>query len=237
MLKLTNLTVGYGDILATHDINLQVKKGSTCALIGANGAGKSSTLMAIAGHVKILTGSIEFKGADITGMPIAERVKNGIAVSPEGRRLFPDLTIFENLTIGGYSRPKEREEANRESVLELFPRLGERLSQQAGTLSGGEQQMLAIGRALMSEPDFLIIDELSLGLMPKAIDLCYAAIARLKENGMTVLLVEQSTSRAFDVADDVCVLESGSVVWTGTAAEARNNPAMIDTLMGFKESD
>jgi len=237
MLKLTNLTVGYGDILATHEINFHAKEGRISALIGANGAGKSSTLMAIAGHVEVMSGSIEFKGQDITKMPIAKRVENGIAISPEGRRLFPDLTIYENLTIGGYIRPKENEEKNREAVLELFPRLGERLYQQAGNLSGGEQQMLAIGRALMSEPEFLIIDELSLGLMPKAVDLCYKAIARLKEKGMTVLLVEQSTSRVFDAADDVCVLESGSVVWTGLVEEAKSNPAMIDTLMGFRESD
>ena len=235
MLKLTGLTVGYGDILATHGLNLEVKAGHVSALIGANGAGKSSTLMAIAGHVKVMSGTIEFNGSDITQSSVTDRVTKGIAISPEGRRLFPDLTIFENLTIGGYSKPKENEEKNRETVLELFPRLGERLYQRAGNLSGGEQQMLAIGRALMSEPTFLIIDELSLGLMPKAVDICYQAITRLKSEGITVLLVEQSTGRAFDAADDVCVLESGNMVWSGSSAEAQNNLEMIETLMGFRE--
>ena len=235
MLKLTDLTVGYGDILATHGINLEVKAGHVSALIGANGAGKSSTLMAIAGHVKVMSGTIEFEGLDITTSPISDRVRKGIAISPEGRRLFPDLTIFENLTIGGYSQPKEKEQKNRETVLDLFPRLGERLYQRAGNLSGGEQQMLAIGRALMSEPTFLIIDELSLGLMPKAVDICYQAISRLKKEGITVLLVEQSTRRAFETADDVCVLESGNMVWSGPATEAKNELEMIETLMGFRE--
>jgi branched-chain amino acid transport system ATP-binding protein len=191
--------------------------------------------MSIAGHVEVLGGRIEFDGADITAMPVRDRVRVGIAVAPEGRRLFTDLSVRDNLVLGGYARPRSEEAEALERVVELFPRLKERLAQRAGTLSGGEQQMLAIGRALMARPKLLMVDEVSLGLMPKAVDLCYRAIAQLKETGITVLLVEQSTKRALEAADQVCVLESGRVVWRGSAAEARNDPEMIEAYMGLKE--
>jgi len=235
MIKLTDLTVGYGDLHATHGINLEINKGDVFALIGTNGAGKSSTLMAIAGHTKVISGSIEFNGRDITNQAVHKRVNGGIAISPEGRRLFPDLSIEENLTVGGYSRTKEENLKNRATVLDLFPRLGERLGQQAGTLSGGEQQMLAISRALMSSPEFLMIDEVSLGLMPKAVDICYQAVERLSERGITVMFVEQSTARALAAATRVCVLESGNVVWQGTASEAKNDPALGSMFMGLQQ--
>jgi len=235
MLKLIDLTVGYGDLQATHGISLEIDKGAIFALIGANGAGKSSTLMGIAGHTRTISGSIVFDGEDITSLPAHQRVKRGIAVSPEGRRLFPDLTVSENLTVGGYSRPPEEDPENRDIVFDLFPRLSERLHQRAGTLSGGEQQMLAIGRALMAKPKMLMVDEISLGLMPKAVDICYEAIARLKQRGITVIFVEQSTSRALKAADRVCVLESGNIVWQGSADEARDDPAMIEAFMGIRE--
>ena len=189
--------------------------------------------MSIAGHVDVFGGSVEFDGIDITRKPIHERIREGIALAPEGRRLFSDLSVRENLTIGGYVRPKAEEARNRDLVLELFPRLKDRLGQRAGTLSGGEQQMLAIGRALMARPRFLMIDEVSLGLMPKAVDLCYRAIARLRDQGITVLLVEQSTKRALEAADEVCVLESGRIVWSGSAADARGDPALVDAYMGL----
>ncbi len=220
---------------ATHGINLEVEKGDVFALIGANGAGKSSTLMSIAGHTKVISGTIEFNGQDITHQDIHKRVKNGVAISPEGRRLFIDLTIDENLIVGGYTRPREENRVNRDTVMEMFPRLGERLNQPAGTLSGGEQQMLAIGRALMSQPEFLMIDEISLGLMPKAVDICYQAVDRLKERGITVMFVEQSTSRALAAANKICVLESGNVVWHGSSVEAQDNPSLIEMLMGVKD--
>jgi branched-chain amino acid transport system ATP-binding protein len=236
MLQLDQLTCGYGKFQAVHALSLSVAAGEVLALVGANGAGKSSTIMAIAGHVTVIQGRAVFEGEEITALPARARVRRGIAVVPEGRRLFPDLSVVENLTVGGYARPAAAATLNRQKVFELFPRLAERRGQLAGSLSGGEQQMLAIGRALMAEPRFLMIDELSLGLMPKMVDLCYQAVGRLKAEGMTILLVEQSTARALDVADRVCVLESGHSVWQGATAEARKDPAMIEAYLGIAEA-
>ena len=233
MLRLTELSAGYGAFTAVHGLSLTVAPASVFALVGANGAGKSSTIMAIAGHVAVQGGNIELDGQDITALPVARRVGRGIALAPEGRRLFGDLSVRDNLMIGGYACPRRDEAENRARVIELFPRLGERLDQAAGTLSGGEQQMLSIGRALMAQPRLLMVDEVSLGLMPAAIDTCYAAIRRLKEAGISVLLVEQNTARALEVADRVCVLESGRAVWQGSAEEARKDPAMIEAYMGL----
>ena len=235
MLRLEGMSCGYGAFRAVNALSLEVPKGEVFALVGANGAGKSSTIMAIAGHVRVFGGTVTLDGEDITRLPARVRVRRGIAIAPEGRRLFPDLTVDENLTVGGYTLTPTRSGERRSKVLDLFPRLGERLGQMAGSLSGGEQQMLAIGRALMAEPRLLMIDEVSLGLMPKMIDVCYAAIAALKAEGMTILLVEQSTKRALDVADRVCVLESGRQVWAGSAAEARSDPAMIEAYLGLRE--
>ncbi|WP_259779970.1 ABC transporter ATP-binding protein [Aestuariispira ectoiniformans] len=237
MLQLKNLTCGYGALQAVHGLDLDIPEGCVFALLGPNGAGKSSTLMSIAGHVDVFSGQIIFDGQDITAMPARERVRQGIAIAPEGRRLFPDLTVIENLTVGGYSRPAAREKANREMVFDLFPRLAERQTSHAGALSGGEQQMLAIGRALMTEPKFLMIDEVSLGLMPKVVDICYNAVSHLRSKGMTILLVEQNTSRALAVADRVCVLESGSPVWQGTAEDARQDSSLIDAFLGLSKED
>ena len=233
MLRLSDLTAGYGAFTAVHGLSLEIAPASVFALVGANGAGKSSTIMAIAGHVAVQGGTVELNGEDITALPVARRVGRGIALAPEGRRLFGDLSVRENLMIGGYARPARDEAQNRARVIELFPRLGERLDQAAGTLSGGEQQMLAIGRALMAQPRLLMIDEVSLGLMPAAVDVCYAAIHRLKEAGISILLVEQSTVRALEIADAVCVLESGHAVWQGSAEAARKDPAMIEAYMGL----
>ncbi len=235
MLRLTELSAGYGAFTAVHELSLVVAPATVFALVGANGAGKSSTIMAIAGHVAVQSGHVELDGQDITALPVVRRVDRGIALAPEGRRLFSDLSVRENLMIGGYVRPRRDEAENRARVIELFPRLGERLDQTAGTLSGGEQQMLAIGRALMAQPRLLMVDEVSLGLMPAAIDTCYAAIRRLKETGISVLLVEQNTARALEVADSVCVLESGRAVWQGSAEEARKDPAMIEAYMGLAQ--
>jgi len=235
MLQLEKMSCGYGSLTVVEELSLQIARGEIFALIGANGAGKSSTIMAIAGHVAVKSGKIIFKGDDITAVPVTRRVKLGIAIAPEGRRLFSDMTVNENLAMGCYSLPKSHINVNRDKVLELFPRLKERISQQASYLSGGEQQMLAIGRALMAEPELLIIDELSLGLMPKVIDLCYEAIAALRKQGVTILLVEQNTTRALEVADRVCVLESGRNVWQGTAAEAANDPELITAYLGLNQ--
>ncbi len=235
MLRLESLSCGYGEMTAVQDLTLDVPSGRTTALLGANGAGKSSTIMCIAGHVAVFGGRVHYNGEDITGDSPMARVRKGIALVPEGRRLFGRLSVRENLVVGGYSRPKDRTPAGIDRVLALFPRLAGRLGQAAGSLSGGEQQMLSIGRALMSEPKLFMVDELSLGLMPKMIDICYDALGALKADGLTILLVEQSTRRALDAADDVLVLESGNTVWQGTADDARKDAAMIDALLGLKE--
>ncbi len=233
MLRLDRLTCGYGPFHAVTELSLEVPDGNVLALIGANGAGKSSTLMAIAGHVAVMGGRVIFNDTDIATEPVRSRVRLGIALAPEGRRLFPDLTVAENLTVGGYSQPRMAEARNIERVVTLFPRLENRLAQLAGSMSGGEQQMLAIGRALMAEPRLLLIDEVSLGLMPAVIDVCYAALGQLRDEGLAILLVEQSTQRAFDIADSVCVLESGRAVWHGTAAAARKDPALVEAYLGL----
>ncbi len=237
MLSISGLQVGYGAFTAVHGLDLEVGRSDIFALLGANGAGKTSTLMALAGHAEVKSGQIVFDGRDITGLPAARRAAAGLAIAPEGRRLFADLSVAENLVIGGYAQPRQAAARNRARVIELFPRLGQRLAQTAGTLSGGEQQMLAIGRALMAEPKLLMIDELSLGLMPKAIDVCYRALEHLRAGGLTILLVEQNTRRALEVADKVCVLESGRVTWQGAAADARADTAMIEARMGLARVD
>jgi len=235
MLRLETMSCGYGAHKAVNELSLEITKGKIFSLIGANGAGKTSSIMAIAGHVQVQGGRIMFEGKDISSLNPRQRVELGIALVPEGRRLFSDMTVDENLSLGGYSRPAGRLAENRAKVLDLFPRLGERINQLTGSLSGGEQQMVALGRALMAEPKLLLIDELSLGLMPKVIDLCYNAILKLKEEGITTLLVEQNTTRALEVADSVCVLESGEAVWQGSAEAAQKDPTLIEAYLGMTE--
>jgi len=235
MLKLENLNCGYGSVEAVHDVSFDVPTGSVFALLGPNGAGKTSTIMAIMGHVDIHCGRIVLDGEDIISRRAIDRVGLGISLVPEGRQLFSDLTVDENLTVGGYARPIDRDAAKRDRVFGIFPRLHERRTQLAGSLSGGEQQMLAIGRALMAEPRLLLVDELSLGLMPKMVDLCLDALLQLKREGLTILLVEQNTARALDVADQVCVMSSGVQVYQGTAAEAKAAGSMFATFLGMNE--
>jgi branched-chain amino acid transport system ATP-binding protein len=236
LLELREISCGYGALTVVSDMTIKINKGDIFALIGANGAGKTSTIMAIAGHVALKAGHILFESRDISNVPIKNRINLGISLAPEGRRLFSDMTVDENLSIGNYAFPKGQFYANREKVLEIFPRLRERIQNFAGSLSGGEQQMLAIGRAMMATPKLLIIDELSLGLMPKVIDLCYDAIQKLKAEGTTILLVEQNTTRALEVADRVCVLESGKDVWQGSAEEAKGDPELIEAYLGLHAS-
>jgi branched-chain amino acid transport system ATP-binding protein len=235
MLRVENLSCGYGSVEATHDISFDVPAGSVFALLGPNGAGKTSTMMAIMGHVEIHGGRVVLEGEDITRRRAIDRVGLGVALVPEGRQLFSDLTVDENLTVGGYARPASRDGAKRDRVFGTFPRLHERRSQLAGSLSGGEQQMLAIGRALMAEPRLLLVDELSLGLMPKMVDLCLDALLALKRDGLTIVLVEQNTARALDVADKVCVMSSGVQVYQGTATEAKAAGSMFATFLGMNE--
>ena len=190
-------------------------------------------MMSIAGHVNVQEGRILFEGNELHPVALKKRVRLGIALVPEGRRLFPDLSTEENLKIGGYHKSDQSYRKNREKVLELFPRLYERLEQLAGSLSGGEQQMLAIGRALMAEPRLLLIDELSLGLMPKMVDQCYRVTQQLKNQGMTLLIVEQNTHKALEVSDRVCILESGRSVWDGRAEDAKKDSKIIEAYMGM----
>jgi branched-chain amino acid transport system ATP-binding protein len=232
MLQLESLSCGYGAIRAVENLSLEVAAGSMLALLGPNGAGKTSTIMAIMGHTTVHRGRILFEGRDITRARPVARAPLGIALVPEGRRLFPDLTVEENLTVGGYCRTMVQDRVNRERIYELFPQLGERRNQAAGLLSGGEQQMLAMGRALMAEPRLLLIDELSLGLMPKVVDLCFAVIERLRREGLTIVLVEQNTTRALEFADSVCVLASGSAVFFGAATAARSGQQLFERYFG-----
>jgi len=233
VLELNNVTCGYGTFEAVENLSLSLQPGTITALLGANGAGKSSTLMCIAGHVQLHSGSILLEGRDISSLPPPDRVRLGLAISPEGRRLFKDLSVEDNLRVGGLIRPKTDYPRDRDQVLALFPRLKERLTSLAGNLSGGEQQMLAMGRALMARPKLLMIDELSLGLMPKVIDLCYQALQKLREDGLTILLVEQNTDRALSVADQICVLESGRTVWSGSAEDAARDPNLTSAYLGL----
>lgn len=235
MLRLDALSCGHGAFRAVHELSLEVSTGTVCALLGPNGAGKSSTIMAIAGHGDIHSGAIYYRDRDLSTVPTMERVQLGIAVVPEGRHLFTDLTVDENLLIGGYIHSRKKNIKNRERVLELFPRLAERTNQLAGLLSGGEQQMLNIGRALMADPKLLLVDELSMGLMPTIVDMCYHVIRDMKATGMTVLLVEQNAARAIDLADSVCVLESGYAVWQGTGEAAHQDEYLIQSYMGLRE--
>jgi branched-chain amino acid transport system ATP-binding protein len=236
MLELAGFGCGYGQVQAVESLDLSVAEGQVTALLGPNGAGKTSTIMAIAGHVQVQRGSVRFAGEEIARLAPVERTRRGIALAPEGRRIFPDLTVGENLLIGGYTRDKADARAAEESVIGLFPRLGERYRQRAGSLSGGEQQMLAIGRALMARPRLLMVDELSLGLMPAMVDICFSALLDLKARGLGVLLVEQNTHRALEVADKVVVLVSGRKAYDADGARARRDPALVDSFLGIKES-
>ncbi len=232
MLQVNNLSAGYGDIIAVRGFSFSVEPGKILALVGANGAGKSSTLMCLMGLVERKAGTILMNGTDLSDMKIEARITAGLAIVPEGRRIFPDLSIRENLMVGGHIVAESVMSSGIDMVYEFFPRLAERQSQAAGSLSGGEQQMLAIGRALISRPQILIVDELSLGLMPKVVDQCYGVLDKLKSEGIGILLVEQNTERVLDVADDICALEAGNLIWSGTANEAQKNTSLTKKLMG-----
>ena len=233
MLKIEHLNCGYGSVHAVHDVSFEVPAGSVFALLGPNGAGKTSTIMAIMGHVDIHGGRILLEGADITYRPAVERVRLGISLVPEGRQLFSELSVEENLTIGGYARPAERDAAKRDRVFNYFPTLSERRRQLAGSLSGGEQQMLAIGRAIMADPRLLLVDELSLGLMPKMVDICLDALMQLKREGLTIVLVEQNARSALAIADHGFVLNLGRVVASADAATLAADVALRHHYLGF----
>lgn len=236
MLEVKDLHVSYGGIKALRGINLEVPDGKIVALIGANGAGKSTLLRTISGLVKADSGSIIFDGKELLGLPINKICAEKVAMSPEGRRVFSDLSVQENLKIGAYLRNDKKDiEKDLAWVYELFPRLKERSWQLAGTLSGGEQQMLAVGRALMSRPKILMLDEPSLGLAPLIVQLIFDIIKEINKAGVTVLLVEQNANMALKTADIAYVLETGQIVLKGPGAEVMANPQVREAYLGKKK--
>ena len=233
MLKIDNLEVAYGNIKAIKGISLEVNQGEIVTLIGSNGAGKSTTLRAISGILKPRGGSITFNGERIDGVEGHEIVAKGICQSPEGRRIFPRMTVDENLDLGAFLRnDKEAIKADRDRVLELFPRLQERLDQKAGTMSGGEQQMLAVGRALMGSPKLLLLDEPSMGLAPVLVDMIFETIEKINKQGTTILLVEQNALAALNVADRAYVLESGTIKMSGKAKDLISDNEVTKAYLG-----
>ena len=232
ILELQDLHVSYGGIQALKGISLQVEQGQIVSLIGANGAGKSTTLRAISGLERANAGKIIYNGQDITGRPSKYRVEQGLIMVPEGGRIFPDMTVLENLKIGAYLRRDKEISKDIQYMYELFPRLKERAWQMAGTLSGGEQQMLAVGRALMSHPKLLMMDEPSLGLAPLVVRDIFRIIERIRESGVTVLLIEQNANAALKIADRGYVLETGTIALEGTGNELLSNPAVRAAYLG-----
>ncbi len=232
ILQVNDINVYYGSIHAIKGVSFDVKPGEIVTLIGANGAGKSTLLNTVSGLLKPKTGSIEFMGKSILGVPAHKVVKEGMALCPEGRRIFLQMTVKENLEMGAYSRPGAEIADSIEAVYEQFPRLKERYKQVAGTLSGGEQQMLAMGRALMSKPTLLMLDEPSMGLAPILVEQIFEIIENLNKNGTTILLVEQNAQMALSIADRAYVLETGKIVSTGTGAELLNDDSVKKAYLG-----
>jgi len=233
LLKVTDLKVSYGGIEALKGISFSVEEGQIVTLIGANGAGKSTTLRSISGIVPVQSGKIEFAGKDITGRDPQKIVAGGIALVPEGRRVFSNLTVLENLKIGAYLRKDEDAIArDAEHVYEVFPRLKERHWQMAGTLSGGEQQMLAVGRAMMARPKLMMMDEPSLGLAPLVVRDIFQIIRQLSDEGITILLIEQNANAALRCANYGYVLETGLITMSGAGMELLENPRVRDAYLG-----
>lgn len=233
MLKIDNLCVSYGGIQALRGISLEVPDGKIVTLIGANGAGKSTTLRTITGLVKASSGSITWNGEELLGKSIDKIIGAGIAMSPEGRRVFADMSVLENLRIGAYLRNDKAEiEKDIQWVYKLFPRLEERSWQLSGTLSGGEQQMLAVGRALMSRPKLMMLDEPSLGLAPLVVQDIFSIIREINKQGVTVLLIEQNANMALKIADHAYVLETGNITLSGTGAELLANEKVREAYLG-----
>lgn len=234
LLEVEKLELAYGPVAVCQDVSLRLDRGEIVALIGANGAGKSTTLRAIAGLLPPRRGAIRFCGQDVTRSPSYERSKLGIALVPEGRHVFPFLTVRENLELGGFNVRNDAEKVRRrmDGVFAMFPRLSERIGQNAGTLSGGEQQMLVLGRAMMSEPQLLCLDEPSLGLAPIVVQDIFQKIKAINTSGTSVLLVEQNARYAFETASRGYVLQTGSVIASGPCADLKLNPRVREAYLG-----
>jgi len=233
MLRATDLHVSYGPIPAVRGVDLEVAEGQAVALLGRNGAGKTTTLRALAGLMLPVEGRIELDGEDVTTLPAEQRVRRGVALAPEGRGVFPRMSVRDNLLMGGYARRLRRSElpGEIERVTARLPRLRERLGQDAGSLSGGEQQMLAVARALMARPRVLLLDEPSLGLAPVLIDEIYDLLAALRDEGLTLLVVEQYVDLALELVDAAYVLDKGRVALSGSAAELADSPELVETYL------
>ncbi len=233
MLAVDKLSVAYGQAKVLHDVSLTVRDGEAIAVLGANGAGKSTLIKALVGWVKPIGGRVEFDGEDITFLPPWERAARGLAVVPEGRRLFPDLSVEENLRLGAYLEPDPKSFRERlDLIFALFPILAERRRQKAGTLSGGEQQMLAIGRAVMRKPRLLLVDEASMGLSPIVVEMVFKALGELHREGVSLLLVEQNAHEALKIVERGYVLENGRIVLEGNAEELKRNPKVQAAYLG-----
>ena len=232
MLQFDNVSTFYGKIQALHSVSIDVQQGEIVTLIGANGAGKSTLLMTLCGSPRAHSGSIRYMGEELVGLESSVIMRKSIAVVPEGRRVFARLTVEENLAMGGFFTDKGDYQEQMDKVLALFPRLKERFNQRGGTMSGGEQQMLAIGRALMSKPKLLLLDEPSLGLAPIIIQQIFEIVEQLRRDGVTVFLVEQNANQALKIADRAYVLENGRVVMQGSGAELLVDPKVRDAYLG-----
>jgi len=237
MLTIENLQAGYGKVEVLHGVTIQVPKGKIVTLIGSNGAGKTTTMRAISGMIKPVSGTVKLAGQDITGLDSHQIAKRGLAHSPEGRRVFPTLSVLDNIRLGAFvrytnARPKGDVESDLQKAMEMFPRLKERTHQLAGTLSGGEQQMLAMARAVMLNPDVFLLDEPSMGLAPILVEEVFNIISRLKAQGVTMLLVEQFAAAALKVADYGYVLENGRISVHGPADTLKDDPAVKAAYLG-----
>jgi len=233
MLEVEGLAAGYGLTRVLEGLSLHVGPGEVVAVLGSNGAGKTTLNMVLSGLLRPARGRVVFEGRDITGESPAEIMERGLIQVPEGRRIFPNLSVRENLELGSYRRARVNRARNIERVFETFPRLRERMRQAAGTLSGGEQQMLAIGRGMMAEPRLLILDEPSLGLSPLLVEEMFALIRRLHAEGLSIMLVEQNVAQSLDIADRAYVLENGTIALSGPAAQVREDPRLKRTYLGL----
>ncbi len=232
LLKVTELYVNYGAIRAVQGIDFAVEEGEVVALLGANGAGKSTTLSALVGLVPTSSGAITFNGENCRGLTADQVVRRGLTLTPEGRRVFPTLTVMENLTLGGSTKRPAARKKRMSAIFEIFPILFERRHQAAGTLSGGQQQQLAIARSLMSEPKMLLLDEPSLGLAPQIVEGVFELIANMRHDGLTILVVEQNVVQILEIADRAYVLVSGKIAMSGLAKEIREKPELTRAYLG-----